>query len=306
MNKKMNRTTIGLLAMIPCILWASVFPVVKLLLEELSITTDTPGKITIAGMRFFTAGVIILIYATIKNKDFPVPEKKAWGNILLVGMFQTFGLYSLYYISMAFVTGVKASVISQGGIFYLIILAYFILDERVKRNQWIGIFFGILGIIAINVNRISGDTNFFTFTFQGEGLLMLSGVFGSIGQILAKKRCTSVAPMTLNGWQMTLGGGVLLVFGIILNGGIVPLTSVFSIFLMLYSVMVAAVGFTVWYYLLQNVNVSEIVPFRLTIPVLGSMFSAIFLPGENISVNIIVGLLFVLFGMYITRLPDKI
>jgi drug/metabolite transporter (DMT)-like permease len=256
-------------------------------------------------MRFFTAGVVILIYATIKNKKFPIPAQKAWGNIFIVGLFQTFGLYALYYISMAFVTGVKASVLSQASIFYMIVLAYFFLGERVKRNQWIGICFGILGIIAINVNKISGETSLFTFTFKGEGLLMLSGVFGSFGQILAKKRCKTIQPMTLTGWQMTLGGLVLLILGTTLNGEIIALTSTVSILLMLYSVMVAAVGFTLWYYLLQKVNVSEIIPYRLTIPVLGSIFSAIFLKGESITVNIIVGLLLVVIGMYVTNLPNK-
>jgi len=295
MNKKLTL----LIALIPCTLWASVFPVVKLLVQELDITSDTSGKMALAGMRFFTAGVLILITSVIMNKQLPIPKKSDMVNIGIVGLFQTAGLYGLYYYSIAFVTGVKASVISQGGIFYMIILAFFFLGERISKRHIIGIFFGLTGIIVLNLNGLSDTSSLFSFTLKGEGLLLLSGVFSSIGQILAKKRCSSVPPMILNGWQMTLGGGLLLIVGTIMNDGLIEFSSAYTIVLMLYSIMVAAVAFTVWYVLLQKANVNDIVPIRLTIPVLGSIFSAIFLPGESLTLNIIFGLVFVVMGMYV-------
>jgi len=295
----MNKKVTFLLAMIPCTLWASVFPVVKLLFQELDITSNTSSKMAIAGMRFFTAGVLILLSSIIMNKKLPIPKKSDIKNIAIVGIFQTAALYGFYYFSIAFVQGVKASVISQGSIFYMILLAYFFLGERIKAQHLLGIFLGFIGIIILNLNGLSDPTSLFSFTLKGEGLLLLSGVFGSIGQIIAKKRCSTVPPLILNGWQMTFGGGILLIVGMVQNGGLVKLSSGFSIFLMLYSIMVAAVAFTIWYILLQKVNVNDIVPIRLTIPVLGSIFSAIFLPGESLTLNIIFGLVFVVLGMYV-------
>lgn len=301
----MSKYKIALLAMIPCVLWASVFPVVKMLLTELDMTTNTSGKVALAGMRFFAAGLLILITSIIMNKSFPKVERKDWKILLVTGLFQTTGLYACYYISMAFVTGVKASVLSQGGIFYMIILAYLFLGERVKRNQIGGIIFGLIGIGVLNLDGLTGGGNLFSFQLKGEGLLLLSGVFGSLGQIIAKMKGRHIQAMSLNGWQMTLGGGILLMIGTIMNGGLVPLTSALSIFLMLYSVFVAAVGFTIWYYLLQNADVNAIVPYRLSIPVLGALFSALILAGESITINIIFGLVFVVAGMYVISKPRK-
>lgn len=295
----MNKKLTFLIAMIPCTLWASVFPVVKLLLLELDITNNTSSKMALAGMRFFSAGVLILLTSIILNKQLPKPNISDIGNIALVGVFQTAGLYGLYYFSIAFVAGVKASVISQGGIFYMIILAYFFLGEKVDKRHMLGIMCGLIGIIVLNLNALSDTTTLFSFTLKGEGLLLLSGVFSSIGQILAKKRCSHVPALILNGWQMTFGGGLLLILGIVMNNGLVSLPNAYSVFLMLYSIMVAAVAFTVWYVLLQKADVNDIVPIRLTIPVLGSIFSAIFLAGESLTINIILGLVFVVLGMYV-------
>lgn len=295
----MSKKITFLIAMIPCTLWASVFPVVKILFQELDITSNTSSKMALAGMRFFTAGLLILLTSVVMNRKLPIPKTKDIGNIALVGVFQTAGLYGFYYFSLAFVTGVKASVISQGGIFYMIILAYLFLGEKIKKQHVLGILFGVVGIIVLNLNALSDTSTLFSFTLKGEGLLLLSGVFGSIGQIIAKKRCSRIQPLILNGWQMTFGGGLLLTLGIFLNGGLVKLNTGLSIFLMLYSIMVAAVAFTLWYFLLQKVSVNDIVPIRLTIPVLGSIFSAIFLVGESFTINIILGLILVVIGMYV-------
>jgi drug/metabolite transporter (DMT)-like permease len=188
----------------------------------------------------------------------------------------------------------------------MIILAYIFLGERVKRQHIIGIILGLVGVLVLNLDSLLDVRVVSTFSVKGDGLLLLSGVFGSIGQIWAKKRCQGMDPLLLNGWQMTLGGGILLMIGTILNKGFLAFPSGFSIILMLYSIMVAAVGFTLWYVLLLKTSVNDIVPYRLTIPVLGSIFSAIFLPGERLSIYIVLGLAIVVLGMsIITFLPDK-
>jgi drug/metabolite transporter (DMT)-like permease len=73
----------------------------------------------------------------------------------------------------------------------------------------------------------------------------------------------------------------------------------------MYSIMVAAVGFTLWFGLLQKVDMNEVTLFRLTIPVIGSIVSALVLPEETITINIAVALLFVFIGMYFVNRPDR-
>lgn len=301
----MKKSTTALLAITSCLLWGSVFPVVKTMMTELHIVSNTPAKITLAGMRFSVAGLVILVLYTILNRKLPIPRAKSFGRLTIIGLFHTFFMYGFYYLAIAYVAGVKASVISQSGVFYIIILAYLFLGERVRRSQSIGLLFGLLGILAINLSNLGNTGDLLNFTFQGEGMLLLSGLFGSIAQIIGKKTTSSVPPMMLNGWQMTIGGTLLLISGILMNGGLVSLTSPLIISLWIYSIIVAAGAFTIWYTLLKHVDINEINPYRLTIPVFGSISSAIFLPGESIGVNIILGLAFVLVGMYFTSKPVK-
>ncbi len=226
----------------------------------------------------------------------------AVGTSLKVGVFQTGLLYGFMYIGYANVTGMKASVLSQSGIFIVIVLAAFFLHEKVGRFQWIGLAIGIAGILVVNVNQLGDRATLFTFTMNGEGAMILAGLFGSIGSVLARIHGKNFSPMILNGWQMTFGGLMLLCVGVVMNGGLVELPSLLSIVLFVHTIVVASVGFTLWYSLLKRVEIKEIVLYRLTIPVLGSVFSAMFLAGEDFDLFLVLGLGLVALGMYVKNL----
>lgn len=268
----MKKTTVGLVAMVACVLWASVFPSIKTLYSLVDLSNGVGSKMALAGMRFTLAGLVILVTYMVMNRALPLPGMGQWGHLLKLGVFQTGLLYGFMYIGYANVTGMKASVLSQSGIFIVIVLAAFFLHEKVGRFQWIGLAIGIAGILVVNVNQLGDRATLFTFTMNGEGAMILAGLFGSIGSVLARIHGKNFSPMILNGWQMTFGGLMLLCVGVVMNGGLVELPSLLSIVLFVHTIVVASVGFTLWYSLLKRVEIKEIVLYRLTIPVLGSVF----------------------------------
>jgi len=297
----MKRTTVGILAMISCFLWASVFPTLKTLYSLVDLSNGVSSLIALAGMRFFAAGVIILAVYTIINRKLPVLAKENHLKVGLIGLFQTAGLYAALYISTNMVTGVKASVLSQSGIFIVTILAFFVLHEHINKNQWMGLLLGLAGILAINVTGLTEAGEWFEFSLFGEGLLLLSGLFGAIGTILVKLYGKGIPAMILTGWQMAFGGFVLCVIGFSLNGGWIVLPSVFAWLLFLHTIVVASVGFTLWYTLLQHVKVSDIISYRLSIPILGSVISALILPDEHLTLSVVVGIICVAYGIYLSN-----
>ena len=66
----MKKSKSIILALFCCLLWGLVFPILKLLYAELNIT-DNYAKVTLAGMRFLSAGILVLIYYRLSFKSFP-------------------------------------------------------------------------------------------------------------------------------------------------------------------------------------------------------------------------------------------
>ena len=65
MNQKLLTKTpvVCLLTLICCLLWGSAFPVVKIGYRMFSIaSSDVGGQILFAGIRFFLAGVLVILF----------------------------------------------------------------------------------------------------------------------------------------------------------------------------------------------------------------------------------------------------
>ena len=82
MAQKQNRLTqtgiVALLACVCCILWGSAIPVIKTGYHLLQVdSSDTASQIVFAGIRFTLAGILVLIFASIKEKKMMLPVMAA-------------------------------------------------------------------------------------------------------------------------------------------------------------------------------------------------------------------------------------
>ena len=73
MSQKQNKLTqtgiVALLACVCCILWGSAIPVIKTGYHLLQVdSSDTASQIVFAGIRFTLAGILVLIFASIRKK----------------------------------------------------------------------------------------------------------------------------------------------------------------------------------------------------------------------------------------------
>ena len=79
MSQKQNKLTqtgiVALLACVCCILWGSVIPVIKTGYHFLQVdSSDTASQIVFAGIRFTLAGILVLIFASIREKKVMLPD----------------------------------------------------------------------------------------------------------------------------------------------------------------------------------------------------------------------------------------
>lgn len=295
----MKKNTTIILALLCCMLWAIVFPILKLLYLELDMV-DNNAKLTLAGMRFFSAGVLVLIYYYILYKKPPkFNSLKLFRQISILGIFQTTLLYAFFFIGTSNTTGVKSSVISQSSIFFVVILAHFFLkDEKLNFRKIFALLLGIIGMIVININSLGASSELLSFMIRGEGFLLISGLFSSIGTIIAKKMGNSTNTVLLNGWQMTIGGGLLLIVGLITHGDFIAFPNFYTLALFSSLILISAIAFTLWFQVLKHVKASEISIFKFTIPIIGAFSSALVIPGETMSAFTLIGLVLVSIGIY--------
>lgn len=304
----MKKYTTIVLALICCILWALVFPILKLLYLELNID-DNAAKLTLAGMRFFMAGILVLLYYVMVYRHFPkINSIQLFGKLSVLGLFQTSLLYAFFFIGTSNTSGIKSSVLSQSSIFFVAILAHVLLrDDKINLKKGIALLLGILGMFVININHLESYSDLMSFTLAGEGYLLISGLFGAIGTIIAKKLGSSCNAILMNGWQMTIGGGVLITIGLFAYGRLIKFPNVYSVILFLLLILISAIAFTLWFNLLRYVKASEITVFKFTIPIIGALSSAIIIPGETMSVYVLLGLILVSYGIYYcNKRPKKV
>lgn len=192
---------------------------------------------------------------------------------MLVALFQTALQYTFFYIGLSHVSGVKSSVLNGLGVFFTILCACFVFrTEKFNLVKLAGCILGFGGVILIN---LGGDFSF-TFSFTGEGFLILSGLSSAVAAGLVKIFSKYEDTTALCGYQFFIGGIVLIIIGVSF-GGRIPYISVGAAFMLLYLAFLSACAFTLQGFLLRYNPVSKIAVFKSTNPLFGAVFSAIIL-----------------------------
>ncbi|HCW54387.1 MAG TPA: EamA family transporter [Clostridium sp.] len=293
-----DKRNIVLIATLCCLLWGSAYPAIKCGYEMFDIAAnDIPSKFIFAGYRFALAGIIVLITCVFSRKklfDFSVRQM---GQVTILGLTQTTLQYMFFYIGLAYTTGIRGSIINGTGAFFSIILAHFIYkNDRLNFNKVLGCIIGFLGVIVVNLN---GQSFFDTsFSLKGEGSVMFAAFMLSASSIYGKRITQNKDASIVTGYQLLIGGVILTVLGFVcgghLNGFNLKSTS-----LLVYMALLSSVAFVLWTELLKYNKVGIISVFNFSIPIFGSLLSAIFL-GENIfNIKILIGLILVCTGIYL-------
>ncbi|EPE60890.1 hypothetical protein L479_02731 [Exiguobacterium sp. S17] len=290
--------SVTLLALFNTFLWGSAFPFIKLSYEALDIGAGEYGQqLFFAGERFLLAGILLLLISRLIFKR-PIrlnAEKlKAYAHL---GAFLTFLQYLFFYIGLSISTGVQGSIIAGSTSFFQMALAHFRYeDDRLNRLKGIALTLGFSGIVIANWPTESSEIGFGI----GEILLILAMVSGAFGNLVAKdySRHHDVAPMTA--WAMVIGSLGLLIVGFILDpGGVFLPYTVKTLLFLLYLALLSAVGFTLWNTLMKHNPVSRVSLYMFFVPLFGVLLSSLLL-GETIPWNALVGLLFVIAGIYLS------
>ncbi|MDU1201765.1 MAG: DMT family transporter [Clostridiales bacterium] len=282
-------------------LWGSAFPCVKLGYELFNISVDDIfSKILFAGWRFFLAGIIVLLITACIQKKFPKLKKEAIKSVVILGFIQTTLEYIFFYIGLSYASGFKGAILNPTSTFMMVILAHFFYkDDKLTFRKTLGCIVGFLGIIIVN---LSGDVNSQS-SFLGEGCLIISALAFAIGSIISKEATKIESnPMIVTGYQLLIGGFILIVFGLI-GGGKLQVTSTSAFMLFLYLALLSSIAFSLWTTLFKYNPVSKVSIFNFLTPIFGTILSALILSEDVFNLKNISALILVCFGIYIVNKP---
>ena len=297
-------------AFLCCFLWASAFPGIKIGYRLWGIQgSDTWRIIRFAGVRFFLAGLLVILFASIARRELLLPKAKEMPKIILLSAFQTIGQYVFFYLGLAHTGGVNSAVVDSLTTFFAIIIAAVVMHmEKLTAKKMIGCLLGFFGVLIINLS-VPG----FSFSPLGDGLVALSALCYGVSSNLIKLYSRQHDTVIFSGYQFVFGGAVMTVMGhagLWLSGesaAVNPDDTSKAVIILVYLALVSSVAYTIWGLLLKKNDVSKISIFGFMTPVLGVVLSALLLgEGGQLGIRHIVSLAFITAGIIVVNLKKDI
>ncbi len=294
-----NKKIVALIATLCCFLWGSAYPAVKngYLLFQIE-PADVSSKLVFAGYRFVLAGIILLTVAHFSGRKLFAITKENVFKIFILGVTQTMLQYIFFYVGLSNTTGVKGAIMNSMGTFFSVILAHYLYkNDKLGVKKIIGCTIGFLGVMAAN---FSLELFNFSFNMFGEGFIVIAAFIFSASAIYGKKLTQNIDVMLVTGYNLFMGGILLVCIGLASGGRVTNFTPS-SLALLIYMAILSAVAFSLWSLLLKYNKVGVVSIYNFLIPIFGVMLSSIFL-GENIlEIKNMIALVLVCSGIWLVN-----
>jgi drug/metabolite transporter (DMT)-like permease len=215
----------------------------------------------------------------------PIRPKEIPGTFLL-GILQTGGV--LGFSMWALVSGGagKTAVLNYTMPFWVLILAWIVLGERLRGLQWLSVGLALGGLLFILMPfNLTSD-------LMSKGLALLSGITWALSAIVAKKlhQKASLDLLSLTAWQMLFGSIPLILVALVVPAPPVDWSAQFIAALIYNVIPGSAIAWLLWLYALSQFSAGTAGLGMLVTPVIGVLAAWVQLgekPGLSESVGIV-------------------
>jgi len=286
------------LAILSCLLWSTAFVGIKIGLRY-------SPPFSFAGQRFMLAGLLLVPFWW-RQASFAVVRENL-PLILKVSFFQTFLLYGLFYLGITMVSGALAAIIIGTAPLITAVLAHFCMEnEAMTGPKLLSLLLGVAGVALISLSREPWASPEGLRAVGGIVLLLLSTIASGFGNVLVARDKVRIDPVLLNSLQIFLGGFVLFLVSLPLEGlprFPLPLPYYGALF---WLALLSAAAFSLWFVLLKDpaVSVSRLNLWKFIIPVGGAFLSWTLLPDESPSPAPVFGMIMIAVAIVAYSLAD--
>lgn len=273
-----RKQTIGLLVFL-VIVWGINWP-----LSKIALTYAPP--LLFAGIRTVIAGIILIIAALPKRQQlhlrqlWPVYLVSAFLSIVFYYGFQTIGLQ--YVPSGLFSAIVFLQPVLLG------IFAWIWLGERMYGLKIAGLVIGFLGVASLSLGGLTGS-----ISPIGVLLALASALSWALATVYTKRNAARVDMLWMTAMQIMIGGVILLAAGSASESWAdISWSSTFIINTLFIAVFVIALGWLVYFKLINEGEAGKVGSFTFLIPLI-SIGSSVVLLHEQITLNLVIGMLLI-------------
>lgn len=273
------------------LLWSSAFSVGKIAIA------DCPPLVFLA-TRFIAAGVVMMGFAAVSGIRWTLSKR----DVLIfaaLGVANQAAYLGIGFLALKTVSAGLAALIISANPIVAAVFAALLLGERMTWRKVAGLLLGLAGVAFVVKSRVTLGTDQLGGVLL-SGIALLAFVVGTIlFKLFAPKGDLWIG----NGVQSLAAGVALMPFaaGFESFGDVVLTTHLVAAFA--YSVLIVSVfAYLLWFRILSVSGATAASSYHFLIPPLGMLFGWMLL-GEHISPVDLLGIIPVVFGIYLVTRP---
>ncbi len=238
----------------------------------------------------------VSLFALLLWKRRPL-RPKAVGMTILLGFLSTTLCIGLVTLALATGGVGKTAILVYIMPFWVLLMAWPILAERVRGVQWVPIVLAFIGLMIIL------EPWHLQSSFLSKLFAVLAGVAWALSTIMTKimNRENTYDLFSLTAWQMLLGALPLILLALIVPERPVHWTPYFIVGLLFCSVVSQALAILLWFFVLSELPAGVASLGTLATPVIGTIAASIEL-GERPSVPEAWGMLLIIIALSLLSL----
>lgn len=252
------------------------------------------GPFEFLGMRFALSSVALFLVLAMTGRSLRL---RFGGEVFLIGLLQTacnFGLvtWALYFGAVG-----KSAVLTYTMPFWVVLFAWPVLRERPSPGQWLALLLAFIGLVLLlgTVESVAA--------MGAAWLAVAAGATWALGVVIAKRlqNRERIDAISMSAWQTLFGGAILIVLGLFFPGRETDWTPYFVFALLYNGLVVGAVGWALWFWVLGRLQAGVASLGVLATPVIGTLAGVILL-GERPSAAEWAGMALVIVALAIVAL----
>jgi drug/metabolite transporter (DMT)-like permease len=279
-------------ALLVTVIWASSFILVKLILPEV-------GPLTIAGVRYFLAFLILIPMMLRAPQSIKQINQRLWLQLALIGLSAyTIGNGALFW-GLQYLPATTVSFLMSLSPLLILFSAAIWLNEFPKLLQILGVFVSLIGSVLFFYSGLKpGEPLGIAITLIG---MVGFTAFGILGRDVARQQRTST--LLLTGIPLAIGGGVLLIVGIPLEGW-EPISLGTWLMLIWLAIINTAFAYLIYNHALKLLSALEMNIILNLAPLVTALLALTFL-GESLSVVQLAGMMIMIIGVILVQAKPR-